>query len=136
MDTLLHRIPDNPLYALAATSTTDYSSTTYSSTAPGFFRLIELSPGEWSDEIHCTLTHYNRLRDGFPPYKALSYVWGRGRRNRPEILVNGHKIQVTANLETALKHLREQEKKITLWIDALVIMLLPNEAGNQLLTDT
>ncbi|PKK52630.1 hypothetical protein CI102_2880 [Trichoderma harzianum] len=99
----------------------DYSSTAYSSTEPGFFRLIELSPGQWNDEIHCTLNRYNRLRDGYPPYKALSYVWGRGRRNRPEILVNGYKVKVTANLETALKHLREQEKKATLWIDALCI---------------
>lgn len=133
MDTRRHRTPRIPLYALAARSATDYSFTNYS---PGFFRLIELSPGQWNDEIHCTLKQYNRLRERYPPYKALSYVWGRGRQNRPEILVNGHKVKVTANLETALKHLREQEKKTILWIDALVIMLLRTQAENQLLTDT
>ncbi|EHK16976.1 uncharacterized protein TRIVIDRAFT_161679, partial [Trichoderma virens Gv29-8] len=93
-----------------------------SSTEVGFFRLITLSPGRWADEICCTLKPYNRFRDQFPPYKALSYVWGRwGRRNIPEILVNGNKVKVTTNLEAALKHLREQEKEITLWIDALCI---------------
>ncbi|KAK4062432.1 hypothetical protein Trihar35433_9253 [Trichoderma harzianum] len=43
------------------------------------------------------------------------------RRNPPEILVNDYKIKVTANLETALKHLRDQEERVTLWIDALCI---------------
>ncbi|QYT03035.1 HET domain-containing protein [Trichoderma simmonsii] len=116
MDTLRHRMPDNPLYSLPATS-----STVNLSTEPGFFRLIDLSPGQWNDEIHCTLTYYNRLRDRYPPYQALSYVWGRPRRNPPEILVNGYKIKVTANLETALKYLRDHEERVTLWIDALCI---------------
>ncbi|KAL7790528.1 heterokaryon incompatibility protein domain-containing protein [Trichoderma afarasin] len=116
MDTLRHRRPDNPLYSLPATSTTVNLSTEL-----GFFRLIDLYPGQWNDEIHCTLKYYNRIRDRYPPYKALSYVWGRPRRNPPEILVNDYKIKVTANLETALKHLRDQEERVTLWIDALCI---------------
>ncbi|KAL5083978.1 hypothetical protein Trisim1_000714 [Trichoderma cf. simile WF8] len=116
MDTSRHRVPNSPLYSLPATS-----SAAISSKEPGFFRLIDLSPGQWDDEIHCALKYYNRLHDRYPPYKALSYVWGRARRNPPEILVNDYKIKVTANLETALKHLREQENRVTLWIDALCI---------------
>ncbi|KAJ4854253.1 heterokaryon incompatibility protein (HET) domain-containing protein [Trichoderma breve] len=95
MDTSRHRMPNN-LYSLPAAS-----SAAISSKEPGFFRLIDLCPGQWDDEIHCALKYYNRLHDRYPPYKALSYV--------------------TANLETALKHLREQENRVTLWIDALCI---------------
>ncbi|KAL7806365.1 heterokaryon incompatibility protein domain-containing protein [Trichoderma aethiopicum] len=90
-------------------------------TEDGFFRLIFLSPGQWNDEIHCTLIPFNRLRNGYPPYKALSYVWGRGSRNPPEIVVNGNNVKVTSNLAMALRHLRQDEVGNALWIDALCI---------------
>ncbi|KAK1245969.1 hypothetical protein MKX07_005038, partial [Trichoderma sp. CBMAI-0711] len=90
-------------------------------TEPGFFRLIVLSQGQWDDEIRCTLLPFNRSRDGYPPYRALSYVWGRWCRTPPEVLVNGRKVRVTPNLENALRHLRHEEEEITLWIDALCI---------------
>lgn len=94
-----------------------------SSTKVGFFRLITLSPGRWGDEIRCTLKTYDRIDNCFPPYKALSYVWGRKRRRTPpEILVNDNKVKVTTNLEIALKYLREQNKETIFWIDALVII--------------
>ncbi|TFB02590.1 hypothetical protein CCMA1212_005341 [Trichoderma ghanense] len=90
-------------------------------TQPGFFRLIFLSPGQWDDDIRCTLLPFNRLQDGYPPYKALSYVWGRWSRNPPEILVNGRKVRVTTNLAVALRHLRHEVVDMVLWIDALCI---------------
>ncbi|OTA06128.1 hypothetical protein A9Z42_0068590 [Trichoderma parareesei] len=90
-------------------------------TEPGFFRLIFLSPGQWDDEIRCTLLPFNRLRDAYPPYKALSYVWGRWSGKPPEILVNGNNVKVTSNLATALRHLRQNDVEIALWIDALCI---------------
>ncbi|EHK48134.1 hypothetical protein TRIATDRAFT_180941, partial [Trichoderma atroviride IMI 206040] len=86
------------------------------------FRLITLSPGRWGDEIRCTLKAYDRIDNCYPPYKALSYVWGRWRRRSPpEILVNDNKVEVTTNLEIALKHLREQNEETVFWIDALCI---------------
>lgn len=107
----------------------------HSSTKGGFFRLITLSPGKWGDEIRCTLKIYDRIDNSFPPYKALSYVWGRWRRqNPPEILVNDDKVKVTTNLEIALKHLREQDEETVFWIDALV-MIFSNVVGNHSLTD-
>ncbi|KAL6876802.1 heterokaryon incompatibility protein domain-containing protein [Trichoderma novae-zelandiae] len=90
-------------------------------TEPGFFRLILLSRGRWDDGIHCTLRPFNRFQDGYPPYKALSYVWGRWSRNSPEILVDGRKVRVTTNLAIALRHLRHEEVNMALWIDALCI---------------
>jgi hypothetical protein len=50
-------------------------------------------------------------------------------------LVNSDKVEVTANLEIALRHLREQEDDVTLWIDALVTIFLSNEAGNRSLME-
>ncbi|KAH0489414.1 hypothetical protein TgHK011_009845 [Trichoderma gracile] len=90
-------------------------------TEAGFFRLILLSPGQWDHEIRCSLLPFNRLRDGYPPYKALSYAWGRWSRKPPEILVNGNNVKVTPNLATALRHLRHEEVDIALWVDALCI---------------
>jgi hypothetical protein len=97
----------------------------HSSIEVGFFRLITLSPGQWGDEIRCTLKTYDRIDNCFPSYKALSYVWGRWRRRDPsEIFVNDNKVEVTTNLEIALKYLREQDEETILWIDALVNILL------------
>ncbi|KAM0512786.1 hypothetical protein ACHAPE_008539 [Trichoderma viride] len=94
----------------------------HSSTKVGFFRLITLSPGRWGDETRCTLKTYDRIDNCYPPYKALSYVWGCWRRrDPPEILVNGNKVKVTTNLEIALKHLRKQDEETIFWIDALCI---------------
>lgn len=87
---------------------------------PDAFRLIKLFRGRWNDEIRCKLNAYNRDGAYYPPYRALSYVWGRWRRDPPKILVNGHAVNVTNNLEIALRHLREEGDDILLWVDALV----------------
>ncbi|KAL6904743.1 heterokaryon incompatibility domain-containing protein [Trichoderma evansii] len=85
------------------------------------FRLIKLFRGRWNDEIRCKLNVYSRDGAFYPSYKALSYVWGRWRRDPPKILVNDHAVKVTNNLEMALRHLREEDDDIILWIDALCI---------------
>ncbi|KAL7919645.1 heterokaryon incompatibility domain-containing protein [Trichoderma austrokoningii] len=87
----------------------------------GAFRLIKLLRGQWNDEIRCGLDVYYREEAHCPPYRALSYVWGRWRRDPPKILVNGYATVVTNNLEMALRHLREEKEDITLWVDALCI---------------
>lgn len=85
------------------------------------FRLIKLFRGQWNDEICCELEFYYRREGAFcPSYRALSYVWGRWRRDPPKIMVNGYAVKVTSNLEMALRHLREEESDIILWVDALV----------------
>jgi hypothetical protein len=108
----------------------------HSSTKVGFFRLITLSPGRWGDEIRCTLKTYDRIGNCFPPYKALSYVWGRWRRRTPpEILINDNKIKVTTNLEVALRYLRKQDEEMIFWTDALVMIFFFNKGWNRPLTE-
>lgn len=84
----------------------------------GEFRLIRLLPGEWLDVIACELfgTKLDRA-----DYRALSYVWG-SQGKKKAVFVNDIIQQVTVNLESALRHLRQQyQHGVVLWIDALCI---------------
>lgn len=81
-------------------------------------RLAHLAPGSYNDPIHCDLHHFELTN--FPQYEALSYVWGDPNNTAP-IVVQGHTLQVTTNLEVALRHLRYSNKVRVLWIDAIVI---------------
>ncbi|TVY87284.1 Heterokaryon incompatibility protein 6,OR allele [Lachnellula willkommii] len=81
----------------------------------------ELNPSHPSianNLICCTISHASL--DNAPPFTALSYSWG-DQTQRCEILLNGAPISITKNLESALRHLRLQDKPLTLWIDALCI---------------
>ena len=53
-------------------------------------------------------------------YTALSYTWG-DPNDRCPIMLNFREIQVTRNLEAALRHLRDERKLLQLWVDALCI---------------
>ena len=69
-------------------------------------------------------------RDGNPPwrfawgdYVALSYCWGDARMTRV-IIVNGCRLDVTANLEAALRQLRDShciKQGFKIWADAICI---------------
>ncbi|KAF2133065.1 hypothetical protein P153DRAFT_283907 [Dothidotthia symphoricarpi CBS 119687] len=84
----------------------------------GEIRLIRLLAGEWTTSIQC---HLFRADTETLQYRALSYVWGSQRVTRP-VLVNGVICQLTFNLESALRHLREKYKDgLVLWVDALCI---------------
>ncbi|KAM5350277.1 hypothetical protein ACJ41O_006782 [Fusarium nematophilum] len=84
-------------------------------------RLLTLNPPgpSTSDNttLECTLKHVPLPKA--PPYIALSYHWGS-----PEITtgidVNGVTLQVTVNLEAALRRL-QAEGVYTIWADALCI---------------
>ncbi|KAH9205973.1 heterokaryon incompatibility, partial [Leptodontidium sp. 2 PMI_412] len=71
-----------------------------------------------SNPVSCTLSHVSL--EAAPAYTALSYNWG-DTAQRVGILVNGATIMVTLNLEAALRHLRLQDKPLTLWVDFLCI---------------
>jgi hypothetical protein len=72
------------------------------------------------------------LKKGKPPfqgryswgeYVALSYVWGNPNKTR-EIFINEKSVQVTENLESALRILRDKlpmRLGVRLWADALCI---------------
>src|SRR5436853_7882510 len=75
-------------------------------------RLLGLEPGVISEEvIQCRLRH--ALLSENPCYEALSYVWGDALLTRT-ILCNDKEIDITENLYTALRNLRNDirhEKK-------------------------
>ena len=98
--------------------------------------------GKAETYVSCAITHAS-LEDN-PQYTALSYTWGDPFTwwhaakdidansdtniytykeivaNCP-ILLNGAACVVTENLEAALRHLRQEGKVATLWVDALCI---------------
>ncbi|GLA76942.1 hypothetical protein AtubIFM55763_008820 [Aspergillus tubingensis] len=80
-------------------------------------RLVTIEPGRWTDDIQCTLRETS-LADS-EPYETLSYVWG-DPTNTKYIFVNGKSFRATANLESALRHLRRDTPR-TMWIDAICI---------------
>ncbi len=95
------------------------------------FRLLTLSSTEKDSEEVCCSLGYVSLDDP-PPYTALSYRWGDEEITRP-IKINGHKKQVTENLEAALRELPRHDYKC-LWVDALCINQADlTERGRQVL---
>jgi hypothetical protein len=107
-------------------------------------RLICLHPGGFNDCIYCTIYHVNIL-DERPQteYTALSYVWGDAEQTQPirlgycNLPTSGpthtwasassqgedcyESFQVTTNLESALRHLRERASERIFWVDAICI---------------
>ena len=55
-----------------------------------------------------------------PSFKALSYCWGDSGPSKL-IKIGQHRVKVTDNLESALRHIRKPNESILLWIDALSI---------------
>jgi ankyrin repeat protein len=94
-------------------------------------RLLQLHRGFGSNSIRCTLFDAWLDPEIVIPYEALSYTWG-GTDKTAIIEVNGRHLAVTANLYSALKHLRLQEEDRIMWIDAVCINQEdPEERGHQ-----
>lgn len=87
-------------------------------TAPTTIRLLVLLRGRGPDPIQCSLKTI--AIEPPPVYEALSYSWGDPRITKP-IQVGSYCVDVTCNLELALKHLRLDDQDRTLWVDAICI---------------
>ncbi|KAN0119363.1 Heterokaryon incompatibility protein (HET) domain containing protein, partial [Hyaloscypha variabilis] len=72
---------------------------------------------EDTDVVHCTLEHVSLINP--PEFVALSYCWGDSAITK-SIKINGIVVQVTSNLECALRHLRIKGYGC-LWVDAVCI---------------
>jgi hypothetical protein len=81
-------------------------------------RILILEAGVWESPIRCDLR--TECLDDQPAYDALSYVWGDASIVKP-ISLCGHEHLATANLETALRHLRQKDAERILWVDALSV---------------
>lgn len=83
-------------------------------------RVLDLEPSEAYDAaIKCDLTVLDLKVTQLKPYEALSYTWGAPSKKK--ITVNGEVIEITENLESFLRHRRQPEEAVTLWIDAICI---------------
>ncbi|RSL56416.1 hypothetical protein CEP54_008864 [Fusarium duplospermum] len=102
---------------------------------PGGFRLLTLSAGSPDTPLQCQLS--NSSLTTRPVYDALSYVWGKPSDPNDSInvlVLDGHHVPATANLVSALRHLRPPvgAQPITLWVDAVCINQADlNERGQQ-----
>lgn len=81
-------------------------------------RLVILQPGKSREIVRCDLLIFSL--DDKPKYEALSYEWGDAKSSRT-IVLNGKRKLVRENLYQALLHLRQQDSKRIIWIDALSI---------------
>ena len=98
-----------------------------------FIRLLTLLPClDERTDLKCKL-HVAHLQDR-PQYDALSYVWG-APNNHETICMNGRHCNITRNLASILRRLRQQEMHNTLhlWVDMLCINQMDlRERHNQL----
>lgn len=81
-------------------------------------RVVELAPGNFNDDIHCTLRTLSL--DDNPTYEALSYVWGDFNVT-DFINLDGSRFEATINLKLALQHLRRSDISRVIWVDAICI---------------
>jgi Heterokaryon incompatibility protein (HET) len=108
-------------------------------------RLLYLHPGYRADTIICDLKPVAITDLENHPYEALSYCWGVGEANKeiyikapePQVTAQGRrppqihriirtvmsqkKFFVTENLEMALRRLRDENRTLTFWVDAVCI---------------
>ncbi|KAI0861346.1 heterokaryon incompatibility protein-domain-containing protein [Xylaria cubensis] len=83
-------------------------------------RVLDLQAGKPEDEIECRY-RIRDLDDGEGVgYETLSYCWGPLTEHRT-IRVEGHRVEVTDNLYSALQNLRFADRNRLIWIDAICI---------------
>ena len=82
-------------------------------------RLVCILSGRMSDPLVCS-TSVVRVAEAAGKYHALSYCWGSQDRTRP-VTCDGQTLNVTSNLESALKRLRSPNVPRTLWVDQLCL---------------
>ncbi|KAL8961007.1 MAG: hypothetical protein Q9183_005371, partial [Haloplaca sp. 2 TL-2023] len=102
-------------------------------------RLVTVHPGSFNEDLHLSLRIVNVDETN---YEALSYTWGS--TDSPGVVYVGHHpssssepsdyLEVTHNLELALRYLRSEETPRDIWIDAICIdQENPEERGEQVL---
>jgi len=86
---------------------------------PDDIRLILLHPGSLdNDDITCEILLTSLANH--PSFEALSYTWGTEHKTE-SIQIGPNALKITANLHSALKHLRHVTEIRVLWADAICI---------------
>lgn len=91
-------------------------------------RILILEAGALDDLVICSLE--NAQLDQHPQFEALSYVWG-DQADRKDIIVNAERIDVTENLEAALRHLRTESVPRRVRINDICVNQKNNEEKSQ-----
>ncbi|UJO16226.1 uncharacterized protein CLAFUR5_04851 [Fulvia fulva] len=79
-------------------------------------RLVELLPGKPNAALETRLRVHDL--EQAPSYDALSYVWGT-QKDKKAIVCSGKTLQITRNLEAALRRMRHLDRSKLLWTDAI-----------------
>jgi hypothetical protein len=87
-------------------------------------RLIQVHSASDDQSLKCDLVTRDLTND--IEYNALSYVWGSTSSGK-ELLLNGHAMQVTESLHSALMRYRNSEHTQFLWADAVCINQQDND---------
>ena len=83
-------------------------------------RLLDVHPGRQDTKLRCSILYESLLENLLPAYETVSYCWGDPTR-RAIVEVDGADLGVPASCEETLRRMRHQDRKRTLWIDAVCI---------------
>jgi hypothetical protein len=92
----------------------------------GSFRLILIQPCPdvaaplEGKLITTTLDEYDNSILDLNHYTALSYVWGDAN-DRRAVFINGRTLDITATLDSALRHIRDPKRELKIWADGICI---------------
>ncbi|PVH69973.1 hypothetical protein DL98DRAFT_661395 [Cadophora sp. DSE1049] len=84
----------------------------------GEIRLLKLFPGTGDEPLEGEVFHTPLGSAG--PYSAISYVWGVSLKPYNLSTAKG-RLRLTASLHSALKQVRDGDKAILIWADAICI---------------
>ena len=83
-------------------------------------RVLTVEPGEFEDELQCSLKVVSLLDTPMPKYETISYHWGHASR-RSTLRLHGKSVQVPKSSLAAVRRMRLSSRKRLLWIDAICI---------------
>lgn len=95
----------------------------YNSIDAGVFRvLLLLEADNFDDDLECAILEelLSDIDGNEKAYTALSYAWGL-ERDTHRLYIDDKFVLIGANLNSALRHLRRQDRPLRLWVDALCI---------------
>ncbi|KAF2828553.1 HET-domain-containing protein [Ophiobolus disseminans] len=117
MRTLRSRLVDRTRRNIQKQNSREYHYCSLPQSQQGdYIRTLTLQPGAGDEPLRCTL---KTSVLGSTAFESISYVWGPDVRDH-EIICEGRVIPITANLWTALRHVRSDVPRV-LWADSVCI---------------